>query len=109
MRDSGLLESAIAKPLNHWAYGEDDIVVLAVKLLLGIAQNHPFEQGNKRTAFTAAATFLEMNGYELDAPDGEMFGKLIERVIIDDLSEGEFTEIIRACVNEIPESEDPAY
>ncbi len=106
MRDNGLLESAIAKPQNHWNYGEDDVVVLAVKLLLGIAQNHPFEQGNKRTALTAAATFLELNGYELDVPDGDPFGNFIERVITGEFSEAEFTELIRPCVNELPE--DPA-
>jgi death-on-curing protein len=106
VRDNGLLESAIAKPQNHWNYGEDDVVVLAVKLLLGIAQNHPFEQGNKRTALTAAATFLELNGYELDVPDGDPFGNFIERVITGEFSEAEFTELIRPCVNELPE--DPA-
>jgi death-on-curing protein len=55
VRDYGLLASALAKPIQYWSYEhEDDAVTLAVTLLFGIAQNHPFEQGNKRTAFEAA-------------------------------------------------------
>lgn len=46
VRDAGLLESALARPINHWSYGEDDLALLAVSLLLGIARNHPFGQGN---------------------------------------------------------------
>ena len=54
LRDEGALENALAKPMNYWAYGERDAVVLAVALLMGIARTHPFLQGNKRTAFEAA-------------------------------------------------------
>jgi death-on-curing protein len=102
LRDGELLESALAKPRNHWGYGEEDIVVLAVKLLLGIARNHPFEQGNKRTAFTTAVIFLELNGYELITRDDEVFGKTIEQAIIGEISEATFTAIIRECVHELP-------
>lgn len=68
-RDS--LESAVARPQQHFAYseGSTDVLDLAIALLLGIAQNHPFQQGNKRTAFVAFVTFLDRNGYDLDAPD----------------------------------------
>jgi len=58
VRDRGLLESALARPQNAFAYGEDDIVVLAVRLMAGIAQAHAFEQGNKRTAFGSLRLFL---------------------------------------------------
>ena len=51
LRVVGLLESALARPRYAFAYGEEDIVILAVKLLAAIAQAHAFEQGNKRTAF----------------------------------------------------------
>jgi len=51
VRDFGLLESALARPRNSFAYGEEDLVVLAVTLMAGISRAHAFEQGNKRTAF----------------------------------------------------------
>jgi len=71
LRDVGLLESAIARPQNGWAYGEEDLCELAAVLAEGIAKNHPFVDGNKRTAFLAAYTFLALNGLELDAPEPE--------------------------------------
>ena len=62
-----LLESALARPQNEYAYsGEEDIFVLAAIYAEGIAQNHAFADANKRTAFLAAAMFLLDNGFELD-------------------------------------------
>ena len=55
----GLLSSGMARPRNRWSYGEQDVANLAGMLLLGIGMNHPFEQGNKRTAITAAKVFLQ--------------------------------------------------
>lgn len=69
IRDQSLLESAWAKPQNHWHYGERDVGTLTVQLLLGVARDHPFEQGNKRTAFAAADAFLYLNGYGLNMTD----------------------------------------
>jgi death on curing protein len=69
LRDRGLLESALARPQNAFAYGEEDVVVLAVRLLAGVAQAHAFEQGNKRTAFEAMWHFLRLNGYDLAIED----------------------------------------
>ena len=69
LRDRGLLESALAHPQNAFAYGEEDVVVLAVRLLAGVAQAHAFEQGNKRTAFEAMWHFLRLNGYDLAIED----------------------------------------
>jgi hypothetical protein len=66
----GLL-AAMARPVNRWAYGEQDLANLAGILLLGIGVNHPFQQGNKRTALTAAKVFLQFNGYSFVAPDSE--------------------------------------
>jgi death on curing protein len=57
VRDFGLLESALARPGNFFGFGEEDIVVLAVALMAGIAWAHAFEQGNKRTAFAALRLF----------------------------------------------------
>ena len=97
-----LLESALGKPTNHWSYGEEDVIVLAVHLLLGIARNHPFEQGNKRTAFTSAVMFLNINGYALDAPDSDDLGELVRRVIIGEISEQRFIAILRPFVTPLP-------
>ena len=71
VRDSGMLESALARPINAWAYGADDPAALAAAYAFGIARNHPFVDGNKRTAWVAARLFLALNGCELqfDATD----------------------------------------
>ena len=71
------LESACARPRNLWAYEEEqNVVVLAVSLLAGIVQNHPFEQGNKRVALEGARAFLISNGYDIGLPD-EQLGQTI--------------------------------
>ncbi len=70
IRDEGLLASALARPLNLAAYGEDvDVAGLAASYAFGIARNHPFLDGNKRTAFVVMELFLNLNGWTLDAND----------------------------------------
>lgn len=69
LRDSALLESALARPLNLAAYGKPDHADLAACYGVGIAKNHPFLDGNKRTAFVAVELFLMLNGWQLNAPD----------------------------------------
>jgi death-on-curing protein len=99
LRDKGLLEGACNRPFYHWHYnGEDDVVTLAVVLLLGIAQSHPFVQGNKRTAWTAAAMFLELNGYTLDLPDSEILGQVLVDLIQGRISQDEFVAAIQPFV-----------
>ena len=61
IRDSGLLESALARPVNRWHYGETDLAVLAASYAFGLARNHAFVDGNKRIAFQAMMTFLRLN------------------------------------------------
>lgn len=61
VRDAGLLESALMRPENRWSYGEDDMAALAAAYAYGIARNHPFVDGNKRTAWVAARLFLALN------------------------------------------------
>lgn len=95
------LDSALARPRNHFAYGETDVWALAVALMFGIANNHPFEQGNKRTGFFAADNFLQDNGYRLDMPDDEMVAVEIERVIERRVSEADFADRLRQYVVEI--------
>lgn len=62
IRDEALLESALDRPRNKWAYGETDLAALAVAYAFDIARNHPFVDGNKRAAFTVMVTFLRKNG-----------------------------------------------
>jgi death-on-curing protein len=69
VRDPGMLESALARPMNLAAYGEPDVYDLAAAYAFGIARNHAFIDGNKRTAFVVAAVFLLDNGVELDATE----------------------------------------
>lgn len=71
VRDQGLLESALARPLNLHAYGEPSLPRLAAAYAFGIARNHPFVNGNKRTALVAAELFLGLNGWDLTATDVE--------------------------------------
>jgi death-on-curing protein len=98
LRDQGLLESALARPQNALAYGEEDLVVLAVKILAGIAQSHSFEQGNKRTAFVAMALFLRMNGYELTIEDTESWADAVISLIEHRSTEEDFVQAIRPFV-----------
>ena len=71
MRDEGLLDSALARPLNLEAYGEPDIAALAASYGVGLAKNHPFVDGNKRAAFLAVGLFLALNGQRLVATQVE--------------------------------------
>ncbi|WP_342361172.1 type II toxin-antitoxin system death-on-curing family toxin [Terrarubrum flagellatum] len=61
IRDQGLLESAAARPINRWHYGEHDLAALAAAYAFGLARNHPFIDGNKRIAFHALMVFLRRN------------------------------------------------
>ena len=61
VRDQGALDSALARPLNRWQYGEDDLAALAAAYAYGAARNHPLVDGNKRTAWVLARLFLALN------------------------------------------------
>ena len=77
VRDKSLLESALARPQNMFAYdrparaGREGVAKLAAAYAYGIVKNHPFIDGNKRTAFVCAELFLALNGFELAASDGD--------------------------------------
>lgn len=77
VRDEGLLESALARPQNLFAYGQSDAAALAGAYAFGMARNHPFIDGNKRTAFVACELFLAANGYELAASDEECLAMML--------------------------------
>ena len=72
VRDPGALESAMARGKNLTVYGDPDAADLAAAYAFGIARDHPFVDGNKRTAAVVSETFLNMNGYDLTATDAEV-------------------------------------
>ena len=71
IRDEGLLDSALNKPLHVFNYGKPTVFELAASYALGIVKNHPFLDGNKRTGFVAAALFIEANGFSFQATEEE--------------------------------------
>ncbi|QXP83887.1 type II toxin-antitoxin system death-on-curing family toxin [Methylococcus sp. Mc7] len=71
VRDAGLLDSALTRPRNLAAYGTPDAADCAAAYGFGIARNHPFIDGNKRTAFVCVELFLALNGYSLEAEDAD--------------------------------------
>lgn len=73
LRDENALEAAIARPQNKAAYEEPDVYDLAAAYLYGIARNHPFNDGNKRTAIVAAGVFLGANGFDVTAENGLLY------------------------------------
>ncbi|TPG18478.1 type II toxin-antitoxin system death-on-curing family toxin [Sphingomonas koreensis] len=66
VKDAGLLESAMSRPINKFGYGETDLCALAAAYAFGIARNHPFADGNKRTAWVIARLFLKLNAVEIE-------------------------------------------
>jgi death-on-curing protein len=72
LRDLGLFQSAMARPQNLAAYGEPDAAALAAAYAYGLARNHPFVDGNKRTAAVVSETFLALNGFRLAASDADL-------------------------------------
>ena len=80
LRDPALLESALARPQNLHAYGENDHFQLAASYAEGISRNHAFVDGNKRTAFQTAHQFLKDNGHQLDQAKGHEHAEMMEQL-----------------------------
>ena len=97
VRDEGLLESALARPVNLHAYGGGDASALAAAYAFGIARNHPFIDGNKRTAFVACELFLAANGFELGAADEECLAMMLG-LAAGEIGEDEFAAWLRESV-----------
>ena len=95
VRDEGLLESALARPLNRAGYGDPDTAELAALYAIAIARNHPFVDGNKRTAFGALVLFLSLNGLELEAPEVDA-AVIALRMAAGDIADTDFTAWVRA-------------
>ena len=102
VRDRGLLESALARPRNAFAYGEENIIVLAVNLMAGIARAHAFEQGNKRTAFAAMRMFFRINGYDTAFDDAVSWADEMISLIEHRSTEEDFVSAIRPFVVQRP-------
>ena len=98
VRDIGLLESALARPEHLTVYGEPDAAEIAASYGYGIARNHPFLDGNKRTAFVAALLFLDFNGYMLNASDTEKVLTMLN-VAAGEITQAEFADWIRRNVS----------
>lgn len=88
----------MARPQNAFAYGEADIVALAVRLLAGIAQAHAFEQGNKRISFVAMTGFLMVNGYDLAIDDTVGWADEVVALVEHRSTEDHFVRTIRPFV-----------
>ena len=95
LRDEGLLESALARPLNLVAYGQPDHSDLAAAYATGLAKNHAFVDGNKRAAFLAVGLFLGLNGYRLTATQSDATVAVLA-LAAGDLGEPEFAAWVRA-------------
>ncbi|MEQ1804849.1 MAG: type II toxin-antitoxin system death-on-curing family toxin [Burkholderiaceae bacterium] len=93
-RDEGSFESAMARPNNLAAYAEPDAADLAAAYGFGIARNHPFIDGNKRTAFVAVELFLDLNGFELTAGDADCVLTMLA-VAAGQVDEAEFAQWLR--------------
>lgn len=97
VRDLRLLESAMARPHNLAAYDSSDaaaLAALAAAYAYGIVRNHPFVDGNKRTALVVSETFLMLNGYDLDASDAEVVVAFLA-LAAGELSENELADWFR--------------
>jgi len=94
VRDIGLLESALARPQNKFAYRETDLAALAAAYVFGIARNHAFVDGNKRAAFASMIVFLGLNGIDFIVPP-ENATVMIQSLAAGEVSEGSLTRWIR--------------
>lgn len=99
VRDPGLLDSALARPQQLHAYGEPppDLADLAASLAFGLARNHPFIDGNKRTAAVVCEVFIELNSGSLLADDLELYPQYIG-LAEGSISESEFAQWLRARI-----------
>ncbi len=106
VRDDALLDSALARPQQLFAYGEPppDIAALAASLAFGLARNHPFVDGNKRTAHVCYRVFLALNDVELVASDEDKYIAMLG-LAEGSLSEADFADWLRAHLQPKPGSQ----
>lgn len=97
LRDEGLLDSALARPLNLALYTEPDVAGLAAAYGVGLAKNHPFVDGNKRAAFLAVGMLLAVNGYRLHATQADAILAVLA-VASGEMDEATFAQWIRTHI-----------
>ena len=96
VRDDGLLQSALARPQQHYAYADaPDLIEMATAYTAGIVRNHPFVDGNKRTGFVVGILFLELNGYRFTATQ-ENAAQAVIALAAGTLDEAGYTSFLRA-------------
>ena len=96
LRDEGLLQSALARPRQHYAYADTpDIIGMAAAYTAGIVRNHAFVDGNKRTGFTVGVLFLELNGYRFTAKEEDATQAVLQ-LADGALDEAEYAAFLRA-------------
>ncbi|HZQ20216.1 MAG TPA: type II toxin-antitoxin system death-on-curing family toxin [Terriglobales bacterium] len=96
LRDRGLLDSALARPRQRHSYSESvDTVELAALFTIGIVQNHPFVDGNKRAGFLAGAMFLELNGFDFFGTEEDVI-KTVFALAAGDLDEAGYAKWLRS-------------
>ena len=95
VRDENVLESALARPRQKWAYDPaSDLASLAAAYAFGLVRNHPYRDGNKRIGFLILATFLGINGHELDTTDEDVVTAMLA-LADGSLTEGRLTSWVR--------------
>ena len=94
VRAAEMLESALGRPQNKWAYGEDDLCALAAAYAFGVARNHPFVDGNKRTAWVLARLFLRLNDVTIKFTAEDAIATVLA-LAAGDLSEEELADWFR--------------
>ena len=95
VRDEGLLDSALGKPQNVFAYGKPSLFDLAASYAFGLVKNHPFIDGNKRAGFVVAVVFLELNGYKFHATEVDAALRTLA-LAAGEMSEGAYSEWLKA-------------
>lgn len=101
LRDATLLESALARPQNQYAYGETDTFQLAASYAEAISRNHAFVDGNKRTAFYVAVDFLEQNGFLLQAAKSVEHAEMMEQLAQGNITRDQASAHLRRYSDEI--------
>ncbi len=97
IRDEGAMSSALARPVNRWSYGEGDLPALAAAYAFGVARNHPFVDGNKRTAWVLARLFLALNQVTLKFEPEDAIRAMLA-LAAGELSEEEMADWLRGRV-----------
>lgn len=97
LRDPGLLESALARPRQHYAYSSPDLIELAALYTAGLVRDHPFVDGNKRIGFAVGVAFLELNGFDFRATEEEAT-QAVFALAAGELDEAEYAAWLRPNV-----------